>query len=42
MTAAMLDSQLATLEEPGNAIQVDGDLPPEEIAVEIQKRLGLT
>ena len=42
MTAAMLDSQLATLEEPGDAIQVDGDLPPEEIAVEIQKRLGLT
>jgi gluconate kinase len=42
MTEAMLDSQLAALEEPDDAIEMDGARPPEQIAADIQKRLGFT
>jgi gluconokinase len=49
MTEAMLDSQLAALEEPTqpppdsrqDAIPVNGDRPPEEVAAEIAGRLAL-
>jgi gluconokinase len=41
MTANMLESQIATLEEPEDAITVDIDRSLQEIVVEIQKRLGL-
>jgi gluconokinase len=41
MTEAMLDSQLATLEQPEGAILVDGERPSEEIVVEIIERLRL-
>lgn len=41
MTEALLDSQLATLEPPRNALQVDGTRPIEEIVREVRRRLGL-
>jgi gluconokinase len=41
MTEALLDSQLATLEPPRNALRVDGTRPVEEIAREVRRRLGL-
>jgi len=41
MTEAMLDSQLATLEQPDDAIQVDGECPPQEIITSILQRLRL-
>jgi len=40
MNPALLDSQLATLEEPSQAIVVDIDRPPEEIVRAIRKALG--
>lgn len=39
---ALLDSQLAALEEPADALVVDGDAPPAAIAATIAERLGLT
>jgi gluconokinase len=42
MTERMLDSQLATLEEPEDAVVVDVRESPEEIAAEIRARLALT
>jgi gluconokinase len=39
MTAKMLDSQLATLEEPTDALDVDANRPPEEVAADIEKQL---
>lgn len=41
MGPTMLDSQLATLEPPANALQVDVTPPPEVIVAEIRRRLGL-
>jgi gluconokinase len=41
MTERMLDSQLATLEEPENAVAVDIDRSPVEIVGEIRTKLGL-
>jgi gluconokinase len=41
MTAALLDSQLATLERPRNAIRVDGTRPVEEIVRDVRRRLAL-
>jgi len=41
MTERMIESQLADLEEPENAIVLDGDEPPEKIVGEIRTRLGL-
>jgi len=41
MTGKMLASQLATLEEPEDAIMIDGDRAPAEIVREIRERLGL-
>jgi gluconokinase len=40
MTERMLQSQLATLEEPENAIVVNADCSPEEIVGEIKSRLA--
>src|SRR5215469_1043296 len=40
-TEGLLSSQLADLEEPTDAITVDVSRSPEEIVVEIRKRLGL-
>jgi gluconokinase len=40
MTEQMLDSQLATLEEPKHAVAIDVDRPPAEIVKEIQARLA--
>ncbi len=37
----LLDSQLATLEEPHDAVWVNGDRPPAEIVNEIRTKLGL-
>jgi gluconokinase len=37
----LLDSQLATLEEPHDALRVNGDQPPAEIVREIRTRLGV-
>lgn len=37
----LLGSQLATLEEPRDAIVVDGDQPPAAVVREIRERLGL-
>ena len=37
----LLDSQLATLEPPRDAIWVDGTLPPEEIVRAARSALGL-
>ena len=42
MTEQMLDSQLATLEEPEHALAIDVDRTPAGIAKEIQARLALT
>jgi gluconokinase len=41
MSAAMLDSQLATLEPPRHAETIDGTLPVDEIARQIRERLSL-
>lgn len=41
MDPHLLPSQFQTLEPPENAIQVDISPPPEQIAAEIRKRLGL-
>lgn len=41
MPASLLDSQFKTLEEPHDALSVDIDASPEEIAAEIQDKLGL-
>jgi gluconokinase len=41
MNPKLLHSQFETLEPPAHAIQVDIAPPPEEIATEIQKKLGL-
>jgi gluconokinase len=42
MTEQMLESQLAALEEPVDAVVVDVDRSPMEIAAEIRARLGLS
>ena len=42
MTEAMLQSQLAALEEPKDAVIIDGDGPPAKIVAEILSRLQLT
>jgi len=42
MAERMLASQLATLEEPKDAVVVDVSRSPEEIVAEIRKRMGLT
>ncbi len=42
MPATLLDSQLATLEPPTDALQVDVGPEPEDIVSEIVRRLGLT
>lgn len=41
MKATMLDSQLAALEPPADAVKVDVARSPEEIVAEIRARLGL-
>lgn len=41
MKPAMLDSQLAALEPPANALMPDISQPPEAIVAEIKQRLGL-
>jgi gluconokinase len=41
MKQQMLESQLATLEEPSDAVVVDASPPPEEIVQEIRRDLGL-
>jgi gluconokinase len=41
MNPALLDSQLATLEMPSNAIRVDADRPPDAIVNDILKQLGV-
>jgi gluconokinase len=42
MTERMLESQLAALEEPEDAVVIDIDRAPAEIAAEIRARLALT
>lgn len=42
MTEAMLDSQLAALEAPADAVTVNIDQPPAAIVVEIRAKLRLT
>jgi len=42
MTEQMLESQLATLEEPEHAVVVNVDRSPAEIVTEIRASLGLT
>jgi gluconokinase len=42
MAERMLASQLATLEEPEDAVVVDVDRSPEKIVAEIRKRMALT
>jgi gluconokinase len=42
MTERMLESQIATLEEPQDAVVVDIARSPEEIAVDIRAKLALT
>ena len=42
MTVRMLESQLATLEEPGHGLVVAFSHSPEEIASEIRSKLALT
>lgn len=42
MTEAMLQSQLAALEEPEGAVIIDADSPPAKIVAEIMSRLQLT
>ena len=39
MTEAMLESQLATLEEPDDALSIDADRAPEVIVAEILRKL---
>ena len=41
MTERMLESQMAALEEPEDAVVVDVDRSPAEITGEIRARLGL-
>jgi len=41
MTERMLESQLAALEEPEDAVVVDVERSPAEIVAEIRSRLGL-
>lgn len=41
MPAALLDSQLATLEVPADAIGVDASPPPAEVVAAIRRALGL-
>ena len=41
MSAAMLESQLAALEEPGDSLVIDVERSPDEIVREILARLGL-
>lgn len=41
MTEKMLESQLATLEEPHDAVVVDVDRSPEEIVAQIRSRLAI-
>jgi gluconokinase len=41
MKPEMLDSQLATLEEPHHALTVDIDETPEEIAAKVRERFGV-
>lgn len=41
MKPAMLDGQLATLEEPANAVVIEIDRSPEEIVPEIRRALSL-
>ena len=41
MKKEMLESQLATLEQPEDAVSVDASRTPEEIAQEIRRHLGL-
>ena len=42
MTEAMLESQLATLEEPDDALVIDADRAPEVIVAEILRKLKVT
>jgi gluconokinase len=42
MTEAMLESQLATIEEPQDALIIDADRAPEVIVAEILRKLKLT
>jgi gluconokinase len=39
MSPALLDSQIATLETPRNAIRVGADLPPDQVVSEIMDAL---
>ena len=41
MTEQLLGSQLATLEEPSDAVTLDASLPSNEIVAEIREQLGL-
>ena len=41
MSPALLDSQLATLELPKDAIRVQGDLPPDEVVHQIIAAIGV-
>lgn len=41
MSAAMLDSQLETLEEPASGIRVDVSVPPEEVVDKIREALAV-
>jgi gluconokinase len=41
MNPGLLHSQFETLEPPGDALQVDIAPPPEVIAAEVRRRLGL-
>lgn len=41
MNPALLDSQLSTMEEPDEALVIDGNLPIDEILVSIVQALGL-
>jgi gluconokinase len=40
MSPALLDSQIATLEQPKDAIRVRGDLPPDEVVQQIIAAIG--
>jgi gluconokinase len=42
MSPALLDSQIATLEAPRDAIRVAGDLPPDEVVRQIMKAVVAT
>lgn len=42
MNPGLLDSQLATLEPPADALVVDIDQPPERQVAEIRAAFGLT